>query len=294
MNHRETERAKREEERLRRIREQEDRDLGFDHLDLSINLFHRRDLSIRMNHRQREERRKMQKKKVSENSKKARQLAAVERPSPPQSTEDFDPLDLSINMTVRKDLAARMTPEQRVARKKKQYELSLQKARDIPSYRKEVDIIFKRLKSLNIENTTATTTTSATQVFNNVRVDGNFYNTNTGNINGGEDLTRAIQMSLGEDVSQESIHSPSSPSEEYRRNLTRLEVLKIDNDNDDKENLCVICLTRKACILFEVCSHLCICQSCLDPLISHSSSRNNTVKCPICRADSTTKRIFLS
>jgi len=49
------------------------------------------------------------------------------------------------------------------------------------------------------------------------------------------------------------------------------------NGKMEDSNICSICLDEKELIILEPCLHQCICNECLNKLISYSS------KCPICR-----------
>jgi len=52
---------------------------------------------------------------------------------------------------------------------------------------------------------------------------------------------------------------------------------EVEREREDK--LCVICVDKEKCIMILPCRHLCICESCQEPLRTH---RNN---CPICRKE---------
>lgn len=48
---------------------------------------------------------------------------------------------------------------------------------------------------------------------------------------------------------------------------------------------CVACQERRACIIFQECWHLCLCQSCAD--------KYKDARCPVCRQKSKRQKIFL-
>ena len=50
---------------------------------------------------------------------------------------------------------------------------------------------------------------------------------------------------------------------------------------------CVICLDKKPSILFESCSHLCICHACLEAWVG-------PFKCPICRKEGKIRKVYFS
>jgi len=61
-------------------------------------------------------------------------------------------------------------------------------------------------------------------------------------------------------------------------------------DGRDK-GTCVACLERRSTAMFEGCSHLCMCQTCVRRLQEQHGELE--VPCPVCRASSATKSLFV-
>lgn len=134
---------------------------NFDYLDLSIDLRKRPDLRKKMTPEMKiERRRKSQNYRISTNKSKNTKISEktyIERlqninnklneiepefqevKSTKQTEENFDHLDLSINLRLRSDLKAKMTPEMWDERRKKQREISQRK-----TYLKNADL-YKKL-----------------------------------------------------------------------------------------------------------------------------------------------------
>jgi hypothetical protein len=58
----------------------------------------------------------------------------------------------------------------------------------------------------------------------------------------------------------------------------RYKEAEVDND---KKNVCVVCLENKKTHAFNPCGHMCVCETCADEIIQRGSN------CPMCRADIT-------
>ena len=74
----------------------------------------------------------------------------------------------------------------------------------------------------------------------------------------------------------------------------------IRGTDDGRENgICVACMERRSTILFEGCSHLCMCATCLRRLqtrpleVTGEPPEPAELPCPVCRARSATKSLFV-
>ena len=64
----------------------------------------------------------------------------------------------------------------------------------------------------------------------------------------------------------------------------RYKEAEVDND---KKNVCVVCLENKKTHAFNPCGHMCVCETCADKIIQGNA------KCPMCRGDITSSlKIF--
>lgn len=92
-----------------------------------------------------------------------------------------------------------------------------------------------------------------------------------------EDREREAQKRRNYDLLLQRRNVRKQERRESTESVEDLLLREVEREREDK--LCVICVDKEKCIMILPCRHLCICESCQEPLRTHRNL------CPICRKE---------